>query len=119
MSETCSLPTGAVRIVFANCPNVEVAESIARRLIETRLAACVNVLAPCTSFYEWQGESCAEVEVPLLIKTTAACYPALETLLRELHPYELPEILAVDIASGLPAYLAWATGQTTAPRTAP
>lgn len=115
MSETRAIPSRAIQIVFTNCPNIEVAETIARRLIEARLAACVNVLASCKSFYEWQGQRCEENEVPLLIKTTADCYPAIEALVRELHPYELPELLAVDIASGLPAYLAWVTEQTTMP----
>jgi periplasmic divalent cation tolerance protein len=103
-------------LVLTNCPDATVAESIARTLVGERLAACVNVLAPCRSFYAWQGKFCDEPEVPLLIKTTAAGYPALEARLRGLHPYELPEILAVDIAQGLPAYLGWVAGQVAAPR---
>lgn len=102
-------------LVLTNCPDTEVAESIARQLIDQRLAACVNILAPCRSVYEWQGKRCEEVEVPLLIKTTAACYPALEAAIRQCHPYELPEIVAVDIVQGLPAYLGWLVSQVTAP----
>jgi periplasmic divalent cation tolerance protein len=105
----------AARLVLSNCPSPEVARMIARQLVERRLAACVNVLAPCHSVYEWQGEVCEESEVPLLIKTSAARYPAVEALIRELHPYELPEIVAVDIAAGLPAYLDWVEGQTADP----
>lgn len=88
---------------------------MARQLVELRLAACVNILAPCLSVYQWQGKRCEENEVPLMIKTTAACYPALEATIRRLHPYELPEIVAVDIAQGLPAYLGWVTSQVDAP----
>lgn len=88
---------------------------MARQLVELRLAACVNILAPCLSIYQWQGKCCEENEVPLMIKTTAACYPALEATIRRLHPYELPEIVAVDIAQGLPAYLGWVTSQVDAP----
>ena len=88
------------------------AQTLAQALIERRLAACVNVLADCTSVYRWEGkvESCSEV--PLLIKTTAARYPALEQAIRNLHPYELPEIIAVPIAHGLPEYLNWVAAET-------
>jgi periplasmic divalent cation tolerance protein len=101
----------AALLVFTNCPDGEVAETIARALIEQQLAACVNILSPCRSVYEWRGKLCTEIEVPLLIKTTPACYPALEATIRKLHPYELPEIVAVDIAQGLPAYLSWVASQ--------
>lgn len=104
-----------VQLVFTLCPNAELARQIARQLVELRLAACVNILAPCLSVYEWQGKVCEESEVPLLIKTTAACYPVLEATIRRLHPYELPEIVAVDITQGLPAYLGWVTSQVDAP----
>lgn len=109
------MSTAAVQLVFTLCPNAELAQEIARRLVDLRLAACVNILAPCRSVYEWQGERCEENEVPLLIKTTAACYPVLEATIRQLHPYELPEIVAVDITQGLPAYLGWVTSQVDAP----
>lgn len=112
--DATTTPTAA-RLVLSNCPSSEVARMIARQLIERRLAACVNVLAPCHSVYEWQGEVCEESEVPLLIKTSVARYAAVEALIRELHPYELPEIVAVDIAAGSPAYLAWVEGQTADP----
>ena len=99
-------------LILTNCPNAEVAQAIARALVGERLAACVNVLAPCRSFYEWQGKLCEDEEVPVLIKTSAARYAALEARVRELHPYELPELIAVDITAGLPAYLGWVAGQT-------
>lgn len=106
-----------VQLVFTNCPGLDVAQLIARQLVDARLAACVNILAPCRSVYEWQGKRCEEDEIPLLIKTTSACYPALEAMIRQNHPYELPEIVAVDIAHGLPAYLAWVSGQVSLPVT--
>jgi periplasmic divalent cation tolerance protein len=72
-----------------------------------RAAACVNQLAPCTSTYRWHGNIETATAVPLLIKTTQAAYPRLEELIREAHPYELPEIIAVLVDIGLPAYLGW------------
>lgn len=109
------MSTAPVQLVFTLCPSAELAREMARQLVELRLAACVNILAPCLSIYQWQGKCCEENEVPLMIKTTAACYPALEATIRRLHPYELPEIVAVDIAQGLPAYLGWVTSQVDAP----
>ena len=105
------MSSAAVQLVFTTCPNAEVAQSIARQLVDERLAACVSVLAPCRSVYVWQGQRCEDDEVPLLIKTTAAGYPALEAVIRRCHPYELPEIVAVDIAQGLPAYLSWVASE--------
>jgi periplasmic divalent cation tolerance protein len=106
------MSSAAIRLVLTTCPNAELAQEIARALVNERLAACVNVLAGCRSVYAWQGKVCEDDEVPLLIKTTAARYPALEARLRELHPYELPEVIAVDLVDGLPAYLDWVAGQT-------
>lgn len=93
--------------VFCNAPDRDCAELIADRLVERRLAACVNILAPCQSVYRWQGRVEHEQEVPLLIKTTREAYAGLEAEIHALHPYELPEILALPIDQGLPAYLAW------------
>ncbi|GAB2180008.1 divalent-cation tolerance protein CutA [Denitratisoma sp. agr-D3] len=106
-------PPSPVLLVLTNLPDADAARMLASRLVEGRLAACVNLLAPCTSVYRWQGQIEAATEVPLLIKTTAARYPALEAAIRENHPYELPEIIAVPIATGLPAYLGWVVAETT------
>ena len=105
----------AVQLVFTLCPNAELAQTIAHALVDARLAACVNVLAPCRSVYEWQGKRCEENEVPLIIKTTVACYPAVEAKIRQLHPYELPEIVAVNVTQGLPAYLGWVASHVSPP----
>jgi periplasmic divalent cation tolerance protein len=99
-------------LVLTNLPDRAVAERIADTLIGERLAACVNILAPCRSVYRWNGAVQHDEEHPMLIKTTAERYPALEQALRAAHPYELPEIIAVPIERGLPAYLAWVAGET-------
>lgn len=99
-------------IVITNAPNREVALKIARALIERKLAACVNILAECTSVYRWQGRLETATEVPLLIKTRAAIYAELEAAIKSLHPYELPEIVAVPIERGLPEYLEWVGAET-------
>ena len=96
-----------ILIVITNLPDAQAAGQLARRLIEERVAACVNQLAPCTSTYRWQGKIETATEVPLLIKTTRTAYPRLEQLIRTVHPYELPEIIAVPVIAGLPAYLGW------------
>lgn len=99
-------------LVFTNTPDPATAEAIARHLVAHRLAACVNILAPCRSVYRWQGQVEQAEEIPLLAKTTADRYPALEAAIRALHPYELPEVVAVPLTQGLPAYLAWVTAET-------
>jgi periplasmic divalent cation tolerance protein len=99
-------------LVLTNLPDRAVAERIADTLIGEQLAACVNILAPCRSVYRWNGAVQHDEEHPMLIKTTAERYPALEQALRAAHPYELPEIIAVPIERGLPAYLAWVAGET-------
>ncbi len=94
-------------LVISNLPERDSAERLAAQLIEQGLAACVNVLAPCFSVYRWQGRVETATEVPVFIKTTRAAYPALEAAIRAAHPYELPEIIAVPLTVGLPAYLDW------------
>ena len=83
------------------------AERIAAALVEERLAACVQVAGPIISTYRWQGAVERVTEWHCHCKTTRARYPALEARLRELHPYETPEIIALPIGAGSPAYLAW------------
>ena len=94
-------------LVFTNLPDRAAAQALAAALIEGRLAACVNVLAECTSVYRWHGQVESSAEVPVLIKTRAARYPEVEALIRSLHPYELPEIVALPIVDGAPNYLNW------------
>ncbi len=99
-------------IVITNAPDRDVALKIAHALIERKLAACVNILAECTSVYRWQGRLETATEVPLLIKTRAAIYDDVEAAIKSLHPYELPEIVAVPVERGLPAYLEWVNAAT-------
>jgi periplasmic divalent cation tolerance protein len=99
-------------LVVTSLPDRESAEKLAVLLIERHLAACVNILAPCASVYRWQGEIQHDEEYPLLIKTVKDRYAELEASIRANHPYELPEIIAVPIADGLPAYLQWIESET-------
>lgn len=99
-------------LIITNLPDRETAMALAHRLIEERLAACVNVMADCTSVYHWQGKSETASEVPVLIKTLAQHYTRLEQLIMSMHPYELPEIIAVPVSNGLPAYLKWIADET-------
>ena len=99
-------------LVLTTLPDTEAARILARHLVESRVAACVNVLAPCRSVFRWEGKLEDAEEVPLLIKTTRTRYAALEAAIQEKHPYELPEIIAVPIAQGLPGYLAWVAAET-------
>jgi periplasmic divalent cation tolerance protein len=102
-------------LVLTNLPDRDAALRLARALVERRLAACVNVLNGCTSVYRWDGAMEQAEEVPVLIKTRAARYPELEASIRELHPYELPEIIAVPMVRGLPEYLDWVAEETAIP----
>ena len=99
-------------LVITNLPDRAAAEKLADALIEGRLAGCVNILAPCRSVYFWRGAVQHDQEIPLLIKTTRERYAALEQAIRAGHPYELPEIIAVPVERGLPAYLDWVAEQT-------
>ncbi len=103
-------------LVVTNLPDRESAEKLATLLVERRLAACVNILAPCSSVYRWQGEIRRDEEHPLLIKTVQDRYAELETSIRANHPYELPEIIAVSLTHGLPAYLQWVETETRSQR---
>jgi len=99
-------------LVLTNLPDRAAAERLADLLIERQLAACVNILAPCRSVYRWKGAVQHDEEHPMLIKTTAQSYPALEQAVRAGHPYELPEIIAVPIERGLRGYLDWVAAET-------
>jgi periplasmic divalent cation tolerance protein len=99
-------------LVLTNLPDRAAAERLADALIEKRVAACVNILAPCRSVYRWQGAVQHDEEHPMLIKTTEERYAALEAAIRAGHPYELPEIIALPIERGLPAYLDWVSAET-------
>jgi periplasmic divalent cation tolerance protein len=107
-----------VLVVLTNCPDAASARRIADALVEQRLAACVNELAPVQSVYRWQGAIERATEVPLLIKCTRERYPALEAAIRALHPYSVPEIIAWPLAAGYAPYLRWVEDETQPPRLA-
>ncbi len=99
-------------LLITNCPDETLANAIAQAIVEEKLAACVNLLPRVQSVYRWQGAVESASEIPLLIKTTGERYAALEARIRELHPYTVPEIIAVPISHGLPAYLNWLAEET-------
>ena len=98
----------AAQLVLITCPPAA-ADALASLLVEQSLAACVNLLPGLRSVYRWQGAVERADETLLIAKTTADGYAALEAAVRAHHPYELPEIVAVDIAQGLPGWLLWLT----------
>ena len=100
------------RLVFCTCPDTTTAQMLAHQMVELRLAACVNLLPPMQSVYRWQGQVEQAEEVQLLAKTCADRLEALTAAIVQLHPYELPEILALTPSAGLPAYLDWIRAET-------
>ena len=101
--------------VLTNLPDRASADALAQTLVEGRFAACVNILAPCRSIYRWNGAVEAANEVPVMIKTSEARYPALEAAIRAQHPYDVPEIIAFPVTAALPVYLAWVLAETAEP----
>jgi periplasmic divalent cation tolerance protein len=94
-------------IVLCTVPDTATGEILGRQLVEAGLAACVNLIPGLTSIYRWQGRLQQDAEVLMLIKTRHDRFGALSAALRQAHPYELPEIIAVPLSAGLPAYLDW------------
>ncbi len=101
-----------VMICLSTCPDSDTAGRIAEALVDARLAACVNIVPGVASVYRWEGAIVHEREWLLVIKTRAECLSALRERLPLLHPYELPELVAVEAADGLPAYLDWVRAET-------
>jgi periplasmic divalent cation tolerance protein len=106
MTRTC--------LVLTHLPDADSAAALARELVERQLAACVNILAPCTSVYRWQGKVETARETPLLIKTSDPVLDKVQQFIRDRHPYELPEIVVLGIDDGLPEYLSWIVRETPA-----
>jgi len=104
--------TGAL-VVLVTVPTAERAAEIARALVEERLAACGNVVPGVRSIYRWEGKVQDEGEVLLVLKTTAARFPALRDRLLALHPYEVPEVLALAVEAGAERYLTWIKDEVT------
>lgn len=102
-------------VVFSTFPDAETAARIARALVDEQLAACVNLLPTVRSIYRWEGKVCDEAETLAVIKTTAERYAALAAKIVELHPYQVPEVIALPLADGHPPYLAWLAEQVARP----
>ena len=94
-------------VCYCTCPDADSATHIAESLVEKRLAACVNIVPGLRSVYRWQGGIERAEEVLLMIKTTSARLDSLQRHIDALHPYELPELIAVEVVGGSPAYLDW------------
>ena len=99
-------------IVFSTVPDEARGREIGRALVEERLAACVTVSAACRSLYWWEGKIADESEYMLVIKTKASLYEKLEAKLKEIHPYTVPEIIALPIVAGSKKYLDWLAAET-------
>jgi len=101
-----------VIVVLSNAPDMLLAKRIAHVLVEEYLAACVNLGAPCLSMYMWEGSLEGTEEVPLLMKTTRGRLPELTERFRQLHPYEVPELLVLPVLGGSHRYMEWVRTQT-------
>lgn len=102
----------SVHLAFCTCPDTDSAQQLADALVGERLAACVNILPGVRSTYRWEGAVERADEVLLIIKTTGERLPALAARLPQLHPYDIPELLALPVAAGLPAYLHWVAAES-------
>jgi len=94
-------------VIFCTVPNEEVAQTISESLVSENLAACVNIIKHVRSIYLWKSEICDEGELLLIIKSTVEAFASLESKIQKLHPYEVPEILAIPVFRGNESYLAW------------
>lgn len=103
-------PRSPFRLVLSTADSLELAERLARALVDRRLAACVNIVGPLRSVYRWKGEVVDDEERLLLIKTRADRFEAVRDAIRELHGYDVPEVLSLAIDDGDDSYLAWLAG---------
>lgn len=114
LSALSALSPESVVVVFSTAPDMLIAKRIAHYVVEEGLVACANLGAASLSMYMWQGQLEGTSEIPLTFKTTVRCVNALITRITELHPYEVPEVLAVPAVAGLEAYVRWVQDETTA-----
>ncbi|XP_027732179.1 protein CutA isoform X1 [Vombatus ursinus] len=104
---------GSVSVVFVTCPNDKIAKTIARAVVEKRLAACVNLIPQITSIYEWKGKIEEDSEVMMMMKTQTALAPPLTEFIRSVHPYEVVEVITLPVQQGNLPYLHWVKDSTT------
>ncbi|MDY6993135.1 MAG: divalent-cation tolerance protein CutA [Pseudomonadota bacterium] len=95
------------QLLITTCPSLDIAQKLAHSLLKARLVACVNLFPQVQSIFEWQGEITTEQEVVVFIKTRKQNYAAIEQLLLQQHPYEVPELIGLPIETGLEGYLNW------------
>lgn len=106
---TKSIMAKAYQVILCTFPNMDLARQCAQSLVEKKLAACVNILPAITSVYAWEGQIETAQEQLLLIKIPAENYALIEDFIKQNHPYDVPEIIALPIERGLPDYLQWIT----------
>ncbi len=106
------MPKNDIIVVLTHVPDLISAENIAKALIKSKLAACVNIGSTCQSHYEWNNQLEVQTEIPIHIKTSQRCYSEVEALILKMHPYELPDIIALNVDGGLNQYLQWVNDQT-------
>lgn len=97
----------AYLVALVTVPSMDVGRDVARALLDRKLAACVNVLPSISSFYTWEDEICIDEELLLIVKTTESAFDELTSTVKEIHPYDVPEIIALPIAAGSKDYLDW------------
>jgi len=100
-------------LVLTTFPDINTAQRMSEQMVQSKLAACVNIMPAGQSIYEWEGKICKESEHIAVIKTTDQQYPKLELYIKEQHPYELPEIISTPITRGSKDYLHWIIANTT------
>lgn len=105
------MPENDIIVVLTHVPDQICAERIANALITAKLAACVNIGSACQSVYVWENKVETQTEIPLHIKTSQHCYTKIEALILEMHPYELPDIIVLNVHGGLNRYLQWVNKQ--------
>eukprot|EP00288_Rhodomonas_lens_P004757 CAMPEP_0177727636 /NCGR_PEP_ID=MMETSP0484_2-20121128/20432_1 /TAXON_ID=354590 /ORGANISM="Rhodomonas lens, Strain RHODO" /LENGTH=114 /DNA_ID=CAMNT_0019240313 /DNA_START=153 /DNA_END=497 /DNA_ORIENTATION=- len=114
MSAAAREPTG-VSVCYITVPNAEEADKLAGKLVESKLAACVNVIPGIQSVYTWQGKVEKDNELLLMVKTRSALSDKLAAFVKLHHPYDVPEVICADITAGLPEYLSWVKESTVDP----
>ena len=102
----------SILVVLCTCPDENVAKDLAAGLVENKLAACVNILPQIRSIYRWQGRVHDDAECLMVIKVAAKGYMELEKWVADHHPYDVPEVIALPVEKGLPAYLDWVIRET-------
>ncbi len=108
-------PADDLVVVFVTVPNQDMAATLAKALVQEKLVACVNILPGVRSIYAWQGKLCDDAELLCVLKTRLALFPALRKRVVAMHPYEVPEVIAVPLKAGHGPYLAWLRDETCAP----